>query len=116
MTSSDPGASESARLQATLNEETRNGGNVSCRAAAGYIARPGLVSNATSHTITVDPIQARLRKMSRAVYGTALAIQECLQKGGFLYRAALITLTYAPGQQWEAKDVSRVCNHYRMWA
>ena len=54
--------------------------------------------------------------MSRAVRGTANAIQECLQEGGFRYRAALITLTYAPDQQWVAKDISRLCNHYRMWA
>lgn len=102
-----------ARLHAELSGGAEGRERMAGRAAACH---PGLVSNATSHTLIVDPTQARLNKMRRAVFGTAKAIAECLQDGGTRYRAALITLTYAPGEGWEAKDVSRVCNHYRMWA
>ena len=100
-----------------IGDDTGNKGphNAPARGAMGAPA-PGLVFNATSHTLVMNTFLARLRKMSRAVLGTATAIQECLQKEGIRYRAALITLTYAPGQKWEAKDISRLCNLYRMWA
>ena len=66
--------------------------------------------------MVVDPARARLRRMSRAVIGTAQAIEEVFQDSGFRYRAAMVTLTYGPDEEWEPNDVARLCNHYRMWA
>jgi len=54
--------------------------------------------------------------MRRAVVGTARAIEQVCQENGRRYRAAMVTLTYRPGEQWEPRDISKLCKHYRMWA
>ena len=87
----------------------------------GGFERPqgaGLVLSATSHKerVVIDAVASRLRRMKRSVIGTAHAIQDVLQGRGVRYRAAMVTLTYAPGEVWEPRDVSRLTNHYRSWA
>lgn len=57
----------------------------------------------------------RLRRMKHVVIAAARAISTHLQKGGFRYRAAMITLTYRPGQHYEPRDISKLCDHYRAW-
>lgn len=85
--------------------------------AAG--ASAGLVESVTSHTWNpLDPEfqrKRRLSRMRRAVLNGGDVITEGLQRRGFRYRAAMVTLTYRPGVEWSGHHVSSVLNHYRNW-
>jgi hypothetical protein len=37
------------------------------------------------------------------------------RKGGFRVRQAMVTLTYRPGVEWQARHVSELQEHYRKW-
>jgi len=89
-------------------------------------AGPGLVSPSTSHEpsqgaacsapLEVDSLESRMRRMVKAVRGTAALIVKHFQDRGVRYRSALVTLTYAPGQAWTPRDISGLTQHYRDWA
>jgi hypothetical protein len=48
------------------------------------------------------------------VQGAALVEQE-LQSGGTLYRAAFVTLTYRPGVDYDPRQISEALNCLRVW-
>lgn len=75
----------------------------------------------------------RLKKMRRGVLLSARSIHNDLLAQGFVqwqeadggrwghaaeheFRCALLTLTYAPGVEWEASQVRRLLDRYRQWA
>lgn len=77
----------------------------------------GLVDSSTSTTLNFTSNEfTRISRLSRSVKVAAHCIGEALQKGGFRYRAALITATYAPGQEWHARDITQLTNNYQTWA
>lgn len=55
----------------------------------------------------------RVSKLRRAVKGAAAGIEAFYQKAGVRYRAAMITLTYAPGKDWEPRHITQLLTHYR---
>lgn len=73
----------------------------------------------------------RLKRMRRGVVLSAKAINNDLIEDGFSqweengqwgraaeheYRCALLTLTYAPGVEWEPAQIKKLLDHYRKWA
>lgn len=92
-------------------------GPVPVEYGAGSSGTAGLVLYLNkSHKVEFEAEKARLRKMSHAIKSTATQIEGDLQKGGFRYRAALITLTYRDGEGWSPNDIAGVMNNYRMWS
>jgi len=57
----------------------------------------------------------RLSRMKRATVTSARLITQSLQVGGFRYRAAFITLTYATDGAWRPRHISDLVKHYRQW-
>ena len=55
-------SNDPARLMQTSRESSSGEATLYARAAGIQGASPGLVSNATSHTLMMDPHQARLKK------------------------------------------------------
>jgi len=81
---------------------------------------PGLVSLGTKDTssplfICVGDGSRRLSRMRRGVINASRLAQEEMQEGGFRYRTAFVTVTYRPGEQWEAGDIRKLVKHYRQW-
>lgn len=80
---------------------------------------PGLVHLETSDTWNPrDPEIQRRRRIERMRRGTitgARLLCESLQKGGFRYRTAFITLTYACDDQWQRRHIAGLLKHYRHW-
>jgi hypothetical protein len=78
---------------------------------------PGLVNSTTSQTrnpeFKIDRHLARLGRMRRAVVTASRRLLEQVQVGGWRYYAAMITLTYAPGSDWNPKDVSAFVDRIR---
>lgn len=56
--------------------------------------------------ILVDRALTRLKKMSHGVKTAARLMGEVCTRRGFRYRAAMITLTYAPGEQWRGRQLT----------
>jgi len=83
---------------------------------------PGLVIYNTSNTdhdspapLEFDSYVARFRKLKKTIITTADLITKQLQKNRIKYKTAFITLTYAPGECWEQRDISKLLNNYKMW-
>lgn len=89
---SDPGAS---RLPAAVAQASRKLG-----ASAAHL---------------VDRKKSRIRKMRRGVQTAARLTSSLLRKGGFRYHAAMVTLTYAPGQTWHGRQISGFLHAVRQW-
>ena len=62
-----------------------------------------------------DPLLRRLSGMRKGVVIAANLISTGLQESGVRYRAALITMTYAPAVEWSAKHISECVRGYRQW-
>ncbi len=76
----------------------------------------GLVYLATRDTdIVLDAGRRRLSRMRRGVICASQFLQGEMQVGGHRYRAAFITVTYRPGEYWDAGDVRLLVKHYRQW-
>lgn len=89
-------------------------------------ATTGLVSSSTSQTVPsklleesvqrasskaktgrlVERVQYRLSRMKRGVLTAARLQGESARRGGFRFKPAMVTLTYAPGHEWRAKHLS----------
>jgi hypothetical protein len=54
--------------------------------------------------------------MRRAVLNGGDVLQAGYRKGGFRYRAVLLTLTYREIAGWRPKHISTLTNHLRTWA
>jgi hypothetical protein len=78
---------------------------------------PGLVysltSDSSSSRLVLDPIAMRLKRMSKTVKNSARLHTEDIQKGGYRFRCAMLTLTYAPGAEWQAKDITGLLKNIR---
>lgn len=57
----------------------------------------------------------RVNRMRKLVIAASRAIQTDLQRGGFRFRCAMITLTYRPEEQWQPKQIARLMACYRSW-
>lgn len=66
--------------------------------------------------ISSNNFERRLRQMRAGVLTSARLIQEELQSSGAVYRSALVTLTYRPGEDWAPRDIHDLLGHYRKWA
>lgn len=87
----------------------------SCGSAEGRGA--GLVYSQTSDTRTwLDPHFSRLSRMKRSTVTAARLITEDAVKGGFRWKAAMVTLTYRPGRSYTPRDVSEFLKRVRQWA
>src|ERR1700681_3942048 len=76
----------------------------------------GLVYLATKDTcLVLDAERRRLSRMRRGVINAAKLVQEELQERGFRYRTAFVTVTYRPGERWDAGDIRKLVKHYRQW-
>lgn len=73
----------------------------------------GLVSTSTS--VTVDREKSRLRRMKRSVLTSARLIQDDISKGGFRHRCAMLTTTYAPGNEWKPKHITELIARIRQY-
>lgn len=79
-------------------------------------ARLGLVQVSTSDTVTVDPREARIRRLRRNVLVAAKCL--VLQNQGDKAtnpRPAFGTLTYRPGVEWERGQVASFLKRVREW-
>jgi hypothetical protein len=81
---------------------------------------PGLVSSSTSQNgaaiQSFDPSESRVKRLRKAVISAAAHLDEQWQSRNIRYRVGLVTLTYAPGEDWAARDISKLTDHYRKWA
>ena len=57
---------------------------------------------------------ARLKRMKKAVLTSGRLHQDFIKRG-FRFKPAMLTLTYRPGVEWEAKHVSALVTHVRNW-
>lgn len=97
------------------------GGHATGRAPRASGERPGsacgvgLVSSQTSGTsfdpIRIDPAASRLRRMRRRVLTGARLHVDQVSK----WRAAMLTLTYRAGIEWDKRHVSACVRHVRQW-
>jgi hypothetical protein len=117
----DPGASsKNCDASSTLNNGSSNRA-LTCGSSGGVetsrgAPSSGLVYLATKDTcIALDADRRRLSRMRRGVVSAAKLVQEEMQEGGQRYRVAFITVTYRPGQHWDAGDVRALVKHYRHW-
>ena len=62
-----------------------------------------------------DQRKMRLLRMKKNVLTTARLHQEELDQGNRRYQAAMVTLTYRPGQQWEKRHISDYLARVRKW-
>lgn len=80
---------------------------------------PGLVHLETSDTWNPrspeNQHRRRLSRMRRATITGARLVTEDLQRGGFRYKPAFITLTYARDGEWQPRHISKLLQHYRQW-
>ena len=53
--------------------------------------------------------------MRHTVLTSARLIAEALQRGGFRYRAAMLTTTYRPDVEWSPRHVSELLQHIRKY-
>lgn len=79
---------------------------------------PGLVNTQTSPTlpdgcIQIDSRLSRLRGMKHAVVTAGRLIQEGVVRGGFRYRAAMLTFTYACVEDWQPLHISQALEAIR---
>lgn len=65
--------------------------------------------------IVPDPRKIRLRRLRLGVLTAASAFQRELSESGTRFRVAFVTVTYAPGEVYEPRDISRLIRHYRQW-
>lgn len=70
----------------------------------------------THNAIHVDPVKARLSRLRHSTITAARLHQEQAQNGGFRGRWAMVTLTYAEVQGWQASHVRGFLDHCRKWA
>lgn len=63
--------------------------------------------------LLVDRASTRLKKMSHGIKTAARLMGEVCTRRGFRYRAAMVTLTYRPGQHWRGKHVAEFLDNAR---
>lgn len=63
----------------------------------------------------VERVKSRLRKMKHGVLTSARLLQEQATANGKRTRAAFVTLTYKPGEQWHGRHISETLQAARKW-
>lgn len=63
----------------------------------------------------MDAYGNRLKRMKCGTITAARLHDQNYQKGGFRYRAAMLTLTYGPEVEWSPLHVSELLRHIRQW-
>lgn len=84
----------------------------------GSAPQAGLVKYTTSHTrgsedVAIDVAEARIKRMRKGTLTAGRLIQEDLQRSGFRFKAAMLTVTYAKADTWKADHMSKLTNHMR---
>lgn len=81
-------------------------------------AAEGLVCSSTSPSdsgeITISPEKSRMRRLRTGLLRSADGIEKSLS--GVRYRALMVTPTYAPGVDYEPKQISRALDALQRWA
>lgn len=105
------------------------GGPLADGACAGREA-PGLVSFTTSHTgcgkslaaqakegdyVVIDPRKQRTARCRKSLLNAARLVTHRKQKGGFRYRVAFLTLTYADCDAYRHGHIAEFMTHVRNW-
>lgn len=60
--------------------------------------------------LDIDPFRVRLSRMRRSINTAAQQHDDACQQGGFRYYRVLLTLTYRPGVEWAAHQISEAVN------
>ena len=68
------------------------------------------------NTVFFNPKKIRQSRLRRAVLSACNSIQSSLTDAAVKFRCAFITVTYAPGQVWSPRDISKLVDCYRKWA
>lgn len=76
-------------------------------------ARGEAVGRMKQGGLLVDRTKTRLKKMSHGIKTAARLMGEVCQRNGFRYRAAMVTLTYAPGSTWRPRHVTEFLHTVR---
>lgn len=77
---------------------------------------PGLVVSSTSTKQTVRNDEfTRISRLARSVKVAAFHIDTTLREGGFRFRCAFITATYAQDDSWSPRDIHRLVDRYQHW-
>lgn len=87
-------------------------------AAAGLVHSETSGQNHLKKTIAVlgpkERRKSRLTRMRKTVLNSARLLTQ--QRGGFRASWWFVTLTYAPGYRWEARQITEFCRALRLWA
>jgi hypothetical protein len=89
----------------------------SARPQVGQVdASSGLVHSSTSPPpFEIDPRTARLRRMKHGTITAARLHDQETQKGGFRFKAAMLTLTYRDDQDWKPDHISQLMKVIGKW-
>lgn len=101
------GKARALGLVSSSTSDMRSGTPAACGAVAQQVG-------ATAWHL-VDRQQSRLRKMKHGVLTNARLLSEQASRTGFRYRPVFITLTYRPGQSWQARHISYYLKSARQW-
>jgi hypothetical protein len=99
--------------------DPRNGFTGVLQTPGRGVPAPGLVYSQTSvprqdeNRVFLDSQASRLKRMKCGTITTARLMTQGLQRGGFRYRAAMLTLTYRPGREWRSGDVAELVRPIR---
>lgn len=117
---SEAAGKEGSSRASSAEEVDRSPAQTSIASGQGCGLLPGLVSSGTSHTLPSEPIiidgaESRVKGMRKSVLTAARLIEDGLRVGGFRYKAAMLTLTYADILAWRPDHISKLTNHMRMY-
>lgn len=73
---------------------------------SGLPAKSEAMERMQGNGLLVDRASTRLKKMAHGVKTAARLMGEVCTRRGFRYRAAMITLTYRPGENWRGRHVT----------
>jgi hypothetical protein len=94
-------------------------GCVSVANAPGASVAPfGLVPSPTSDRktdLSIDRFESRYRRLRKNVITSARLLRDAKQQGGFRHFMAMLTLTYAPGVQWQPNHIPDLQKRIRGW-
>lgn len=94
--------------------------NHSGRASAEGAAALGLVSSLTSdkdpsRELTIDRFQSRYKRLRKNVLTSERLLRATAERRGFRYFLAMLTLTYAPGIEWQPYHITEIQKRIRAW-
>lgn len=81
--------------------------------ASGFI--PSSTSQKASNEILIFSIEARLKRMKKAVLNSARLLRDSLQESRVQWRMAMVTLTYREVDQWRPDHMSKFLDNVRKY-